>query len=234
MIVVAVALIAIVLTVGSGHHGDSGALRAAITPSSIATSVPSTTSTTVAPPPPTTTTSTTNPAGSLPQTDALPSSDSPQFGANMASLWSAITQNAPDAALVPEAAYLQLKTLPSDSSHYEDRLLYDYSLDIVAANGLLGPGASTATLVGVNVPEQYAHWVPPGVCDNQIGYFEVANARVVYDEGGVTHSFGIASLISWRGEWYVVHLGAILRDSDSGIVLDPEVGAGYSAPSSTC
>jgi hypothetical protein len=197
------------------------------------TTVPPTTTTTVPP----ATTTTTNPAGSLPQTDDLPTSDSPQFTSEMAALWAGITQNTPtvaQSAFFPEAAYLQLKTLPSDSSDYQERLLYDYTLDIVAANGLLGPDAASATLVSVDVPGQFAHWVPPGVCDNQIGYFEVANARIVYTEDGVTHSFGIASLISWRGEWYVVHLGAILRDSDAGIVLDPEVGTGSSQPSSTC
>jgi hypothetical protein len=155
----------------------------------------------------------------------------------MNTLWTAITQNTPataQSAFFPEAAYAQLKTLPSDASDYQYRLLYDYTLDIVAANQLLGPGAPSATLVGVDVPGQYAHWVPPGVCSNQIGYFEVANARIVYAEGGVTHSIGIASLISWRGEWYVVHLGAILRDSDTGVVLDPETGSGSSPPSSTC
>jgi hypothetical protein len=199
------------------------------------TTVPPTTTTTVPSAP--TTTTTTNPAGSLPQTDDLPTGASPQFTSEMAALWTGITQNAPtvaQSAFFPEAAYLQLKTLPSDSSDFQYRLLYDYSLDIVAANGLLGPDAASATLVSVDVPGQYAHWVPPGVCDNQIGYFEVPNARIVYTEDGVTHSFGIASLISWRGEWYVVHLGAILRDSDVGIVLDPELGTGSSQPSSTC
>jgi hypothetical protein len=88
--------------------------------------------------------------------------------------------------------------------------------------------------VAIEVPEHDGHWVPPAVCDNRIGYFEVANSRVVYQQQGVTRSFGIASLISWRGVWYVVHLGAILRSSEIGVVEDPEVGTGYSAPSSTC
>ena len=62
----------------------------------------------------------------------------------------------------------------------------------------------------------------------------MANARVVYDLDGQTRSFGVASLISWRGEWYVVHLGAILRNSSEGDVDEPAVGPGYSAPSRTC
>jgi hypothetical protein len=236
-VVLTVVILAIYLVSSGGPKAvPSRAARADVTTTSASVPTAPTTTTTVTPTT-TTTTTTTNPAGSLPQTGDLPTSDSPQFQSEMAALWAAVTQNSPteaQSAFFPEAAYLQLKTLPSDSSDYQYRLLYDYSLDIVAANGLLGPDAATATLVSVNVPGQYAHWVPPGVCSNQIGYFEVANSRLVYDEDGVTHSIGIASLISWRGEWYVVHLGAIVRPSDSGVVLDPETGAGDSPPSSTC
>ena len=232
-VLLAVLIAYLVAGTGGPKRVDSQSTRADITTSTTTTTVPPTTTTTVPP----TTTTTTNPAGSLPQTDALPTGDSPQFTSEMAALWAGITQNSPtiaESAFFPEAAYLQLKTLPSDTSDYQYRLLYDYSLDIVAANGLLGADAASATLVSVDVPGQYAHWVPSGVCSNQIGYFEVPNSRIVYSEDGVTHSIGIASLISWRGEWYVVHLGAVLRDSDTGIVLDPEVGTGESQPSSTC
>ncbi len=137
-------------------------------------------------------------------------------------------------AFFPEAAYLQLKTIADASGDFEDRLLHDYELDIAAANSLLGPDAAGATLVSVNVPSENSHWITPGVCDNDVGYFEVANSRIVYQEDGQTRSIGIASLISWRGVWYVVHLGAILRNTDSGVVLDPETGPGSSPPSSTC
>ena len=76
--------------------------------------------------------------------------------------------------------------------------------------------------------------MPPGTCDNGIGYYEVANSRVVYEQAGQVHSFGIASMISWRGTWYVVHLGAVERAAERGVVEDPEVGKGSSPPSSTC
>jgi hypothetical protein len=76
--------------------------------------------------------------------------------------------------------------------------------------------------------------VPPGVCYNDVGYYEVPNARVVYLEGGQVRSFGIASMISWRGRWYVVHLGAVLRNADVGVVDEPASGRGTSAYSSTC
>jgi len=155
----------------------------------------------------------------------------------MSALWDGIVSDSLTTALpafFPEQAYEQLKNISDARSDYEDRLVGDYSLDITAAHNLLGAGPSSAILVGVDVPARYGHWVPPGVCDNRIGYFEVPNSRLVYEQGGVTHSFGIASLISWRGVWYVVHLGTILRSTDSGEVEDPEIGPGYSEPSSTC
>jgi hypothetical protein len=62
----------------------------------------------------------------------------------------------------------------------------------------------------------------------------VPNSRVVYSVGGDVRSFGIASMISWRGEWYVVHLGAILRPGSGGTVASPEDGAGAPTYSSTC
>ena len=195
-----------------------------------ATNAPST-SRVVAP-----TTTTTNP-GSLPQTDTLPTTDSRSFQSEMAAMWEGVVRGSPTIALpafFPLQAYEQLKAISDVQGDFEDRLVHDYSLDITAAHDLLGANPSSAVLVAVDVPEHYGHWVPPGVCDNRTGYFEVANSRVVYQQGSVTHSFGIASLISWRGIWYIVHLGAILRSVETGVVEDPELGTGYSAPSSTC
>ena len=76
---------------------------------------------------------------------------------------------------------------------------------------------------------------PPGACYNRVGYYEVPNSRLVYREGDdEERSFGIASMISWRGVWYVVHLGAVTRRVTEGVVDDPSEGVGESAPSSTC
>jgi hypothetical protein len=187
--------------------------------------------------PPTTTTTTTDP-GTLPQTDQFPASGTSQFNAEMAALWQGIVTGSVTPALpafFPQSAYTQLKTgIGNPGGDWQNRLVADYALDISAAHALLGPNPSLATFVSVSVPEQYGHWIPAGVCANGIGYFEVANSRVVYQVGGETRSFGIASMISWRGVWYVVHLGAILRNGSGGIVDDPEVGPGTSPPSSTC
>ena len=92
----------------------------------------------------------------------------------------------------------------------------------------------SSDLIAVHVPTSYAHWVEPGACYNSIGYYEVPNARVVYRAGGQERSFGIASMISWRGVWYVVHLGAVLRPGEEGVVDEPATGPGAPAYSGTC
>jgi hypothetical protein len=155
----------------------------------------------------------------------------------MAALWSGVVTNSVQTALpafFPEGAYVQVKDISSPESDYSDRLVAEFGFDLGAAHQLLGSDAGSASLVEVLVPQQYAHWVPPGTWENSIGYYEVANSRLVYEQGGQTRSFGIASMISWRGGWYVVHLGAVERSADQGVVEDPESGDGISAPSSTC
>ena len=169
--------------------------------------------------------------GSLPQTRQLPSAHTATFHAEMASLWRGITRNSVNDALpafFPEQAYVRLKTVANPAGDFRNRLVGGYRLDLAAAHALVGPGARLAAVI---VPAAYAHWVPPGVCFNRIGYYEVPNARVVYRGARGTRSFGIASMISWRGVWYVVHLGSV---TGPGSVDDPSAGPGVSAPSSTC
>jgi hypothetical protein len=176
-------------------------------------------------------------AGRLAQTHAYPSDSSAQFKALMATLWQAIARDSPRLALpafFPQAAYVQLKAIESAASDWRQRLVGELQLDIAAAHALLGAGAARARLLAVNVPSQYGHWVEPGACYNRIGYYEVPNARLVYAENGGVHSFGIASMISWRGVWYVVHLGSVLRSGAAGVVDEPASGPGTSAYSSTC
>jgi hypothetical protein len=155
----------------------------------------------------------------------------------MSLLWQGIVANSVASAMpafFPEDAYVRLKDVADPADDYLDRLVHDYRLDLGAAHALLGADATSSQLVGVTVPSEYAHWVPPGTCYNRVGYFEVPNSRLVYRRAGHTWSLGIASMISWRGTWYVVHLGAILRQADEGTVDDPEPGRGNAIPSSSC
>jgi hypothetical protein len=155
----------------------------------------------------------------------------------MAALWTAITTGSADAgrsAFFPERAYVQLKAVADPASDFTGRLFGDFRLDVAAAHQLLRAQGARARLIGVRVPAGYSHWIPPHVCLNRVGYYEVPNARLVYDQGGQTRSFAIASLISWRGVWYVVHLGAVVRQAVVGIVDAPSAGQGVAVPSSTC
>jgi hypothetical protein len=155
----------------------------------------------------------------------------------MADLWKGVRRDSPTKALkafFPVRAYEQVKAIGDARADWAGRLVGDYKLDIAAAHSLLGSGARAARLVQVNVPSSFAHWVSPGACYNRVGYWEVPNARVVYREHGAVRSFGIASMISWRGVWYVVHLGAVLRSGPGGVVDAPSSGAGVSAYSGTC
>jgi hypothetical protein len=173
-------------------------------------------------------------AGALPQTGTLPSTNSVAFRDAMADLWLAVTTGNPGLGLpgfFPLAAYQQVKAIPDPAADWHSRLWYDFTLDVGAAHGLVG---SDARLVRVIVPDADAAWIYPGVCYNSIGYWHVPGVRVVYEQHGQERSFGIASLISWRGVWYVVHFGAVLRSAVTGIVDQPTVGPGIPGPAGGC
>jgi hypothetical protein len=173
-------------------------------------------------------------AGTLPQTSALPSTDSAAFHDAVQDLWLAVTTGNASLALpafFPRAAYLQVKAIYDPGQDWDDRLWYDFALDVAAAHRDVAPSAH---LVRVIVASADAAWVDPGVCDNSIGYWHAAGVRVVYRQHGQELSFGIASLIAWRGVWYVVHFGAVLRSVATGIVDDPEAGPGVPGPAGGC
>ncbi len=156
----------------------------------------------------------------------------------MAALWQGVRIGSLHVAMrafFPEGAYAQVKAIANPQADYVSRLVHDYGLDLAAAHALLGAHPTGARLLDVEVPSGYAtRWVPTGACYNRMGYYEVPNSRLVYREDGQIRSFGLASMISWRGVWYVVHLGAVVRSGDQGVVDDPRTGRGEPSASSTC
>ena len=173
-------------------------------------------------------------AASLPQTSALPRTDDTAFSDAVHDIWLAVTTGDPGYALpafFPEKAYEQVKAIADPDADWHGRLWYDFTLDLAAVHKLV---PRNATLVKVIVPAQYAQWIGVGACYNKIGYWHVPGARVVYRTGGDTRSFGIASFISWRGDWYLVHFGAVVRSTAYGIVDDPEPGEGAPGPPGGC
>jgi hypothetical protein len=177
------------------------------------------------------------PPASLPQTMAFPHAGTAVFHAEMTDLWTAVVTGRPGLArdaFFPLSAYEKVKAIADPAADWRHRLWDAFRLDVVAAHDLLGHGAQQAALVRVIVPSQQASWIVPGVCENAIGYWHAAGARVVYRLGGQLRSFGIASLISWRGRWYVVHFGAVLRNSAVGLVDQPSLGPGVPGPPGGC
>jgi hypothetical protein len=174
-------------------------------------------------------------AGSKPQTSTRPRTRSVAFRHAMTDLWLAVTTDRPALALpafFPLAAYRQVKAIYDPAADWRDRLWHDFTLDVAAAHGLAGRHARLARII---VPSGEAAWIGPGACYNRTGYWHVAQSRVVYRTGGgKLRSFGIASLISWRGDWYVVHFGAVLRSAAVGIVDQPAAGPGQAGPPGGC
>ena len=171
------------------------------------------------------------------QTAAKPSTNTATFQAEMAALWQAIQNNDPTIGLpsfFPESAYLQVKALSNDAADYTGRLVAHFDLDVAAAHLLLGADAVRAQLVRVLVPSSRAAWIPSGRCANKVGYWHVPGARIVYQEDGIERSIGIASMISWRGYWYVIHLGSVMPPAGQGVVDAAAVGDGVYTPQGGC
>jgi hypothetical protein len=173
----------------------------------------------------------------LHQTMTRPRGHSRILHAELTDLWAAAVTGRPALgmpAFFPLSAYRQVKAIADPTSDWHHRLVADFRLDVRAAHALLGRRARHARLVALIVPSAQASWINPGVCANGVGYWHVAGARVLYRIRGQLRSIGIASLISWRGRWYVVHFGAVLRSANVGVVDQPARGAGIPGPAGGC
>jgi hypothetical protein len=225
VVVLASAFGAVLVAMGPAEHGSHGpmvALAATVTsltptsspaaPATTARSAPASTTraatTTTAPPPP----STTVDPGTLPQTDTKPTTTTTLFTSGTQALWEAIRQDKPELGypfFFPKSAYLQVKALNDPGADYQQRLIAHFDQDVHDAHSKLGATAATARLTGFDVPDAQAVWVQPGAESNKLPYWRVYGSTLRYDNNGTTGTVPMTSLISWRGEWYVVHLGAI-------------------------
>ena len=153
----------------------------------------------------------------------------------MADLWLAVTTGNPRFArpgFFPLAAYEQVKAEPLSPPLTGRTGSGTTSFSMSAPPTACWAPAPPWT--GLSCPRPYAAWVYPGACHNTIGYWHVPGARVVYRAHGKERSFGIASLISWRAVWYVVHLGAVKRTVVTGIVDQPAACLGVPGPPGGC
>ncbi len=233
VIILASSAIGFSLGIYLSRSGQVPVASASVTSS---TSNPNTTTPPTTEPATSTTTSTETP-GVLPQTAQLPSSTSAEFTARMQDLFQGVAiLDLPNAvkSFFPLPAYLQVKALTDNSFDYADRLLLHFTLDLEAAHALLMSQGTSFSFVGMKVDAAHAAWIPPGACSNKLGYWHLPGSRLLYRANGILYSIGVLSLISWRGEWYVVHMGAISRASNIGYVDSPATGAGTLGPAGGC
>jgi hypothetical protein len=181
-------------------------------PSAALPELPSTSAATSTPTATTTATPTATDPAFLPQTHDLPLASGPAFDARVAAFWDAVIRDDPQRGMpffFPLGAYQQVKDIGDPGADWKHRLVAAYEHDIHALHSRLGDGADRAKLVSFDVPNDRARWVDPGEEWNKIGYYRVFGSKLHYEIDGTSRAFEIKSLISWRGQWFIVHLSAI-------------------------
>ena len=220
---VTIAVMLAVAAVGRSGGGSSAASSATEITSTLGsppgTAVPVTTAVVASVAAATTTTTTAAPTattaadpGLLPQTETRPDPTSAVFTAHVNALWAAIVGNDPAPAMpffFPLSAYKQVKAISDPEHDWNTRLVAAFTEDVHAWNQQLGANAANAQLTGVTVPTDQAQWIQPGVESNKGSYWRVYGTTLRYQVDGHAGTFTVASMISWRGEWYVVHLASI-------------------------
>jgi len=149
--------------------------------------------------------------GTLPQTEDKPTASGEQWDEWTHGLWSAIVEDDPEQALpffFPLGAYRQVKAINDIDGDYKNRLIAYYEDDIHKLHKQLGAKADTASFVKLEVPAT-AQWIKPGVEYNKGAYWRVFDSKLVYELDGQQKTMLVKSMISWRGQWYVVHLSSI-------------------------
>ena len=146
----------------------------------------------------------------LGQTDQRPTLTSASFQQRVAALAQAIISGELEpasGAFFPLVAYRQVKDVAKPERDYEFRLLAHFKRDLLEYHRALGSGSAAAQFQGITVPESSARWMAPGSEGNKLGYFRVLRSGLRFAlPTGRTRDFELTSMISWRGEWYVVHL----------------------------
>ncbi|MEI9939515.1 MAG: hypothetical protein WDO69_20030 [Pseudomonadota bacterium] len=146
----------------------------------------------------------------LGQTDQRPSLASPSFQKRIAAVARAILSGdvePAESAFFPLIAYQQVKDVAKPERDYRFRLLANFKRDLLEYHHALGSVAAESKFEGITVSERDARWMPPGSEGNKLGYFRVLRSRLRFTlPTGRSRELELTSLISWRGEWYVVHL----------------------------
>ena len=146
----------------------------------------------------------------LPQTDERPGIESAFFQRLGSALFEAIVRDDPEVAMphfFPLVAYQQVKAIERPERDWRGRLVRLFERDIHGYHRHLGRYRDQAEYVGFEVPEERARFMQPHTEGNKLPYWRVLRSHLIYrDHQGRRLRLEVTSLISWRGEWYVVHL----------------------------
>ncbi len=146
----------------------------------------------------------------LPQTEDRPSIESPLFQRRVRLLFDAILRDDPALArpfFFPLEAYEQVKAIEKPGRDWQHRLWRNFERDVHEYHAKLGKDPARASLDRVEVRETSARWMKPHSEGNRIGYYRVTRSTIHgRNADGSPLRLELTSMISWRGEWYVVHL----------------------------
>jgi len=146
----------------------------------------------------------------LPQTDGEPSDASPLFQHRLRLLFHAIVHDDPERArtfFFPVEAYEKVKAIAKPGRDWNKRLWKLFVRDVHAYHRELGDDPAEATFVGFDPRTERKKWMKPHTEGNNIGYWRMTRSHLRFrDAAGKERKLEITGLISWRGEWHLVHL----------------------------
>ncbi|MGC4068051.1 MAG: hypothetical protein QM784_26060 [Polyangiaceae bacterium] len=146
----------------------------------------------------------------LAQTEDLPSLESPSLRERMRLLVQAIAEDRAeiaDPAFFPVVAYEQVKAIANPARDHRFRLMAAFHRNVHEYHGKVRKLPLPLRFVAIEPPGVAARWMKPGSEGNKLGYYRTLRSRLRFaDAAGEDHRLTITSMISWRGEWYVVHL----------------------------
>ncbi|MEM1029135.1 MAG: hypothetical protein AAGN82_02240 [Myxococcota bacterium] len=145
----------------------------------------------------------------LPQTEEEPRTDDPRFEQNVARLWRAIVSGEPDVArsfFFPVEAYERVKAIKDPAKDWRHRLYGNFERDVKDYHRRLGKHRDEAKFLRLDVRNK-PEWMKVGREGNLVGYHRVTRSLLYYeDHKGRERELDVTSMISWRGQWFVVHL----------------------------
>jgi hypothetical protein len=146
----------------------------------------------------------------LPQTEDEPSTDGPLFRHGIDRVFRAIVADDPEIArsfFFPIEAYDKVKAIDKPKVDWEKRLWKNFVRDVHGYHAKLGEDPERAELLAFEPRTERKMWIKPHREGNRIPYWRMTrNHLKIRDARGKELKLELTALISWRGEWFIVHL----------------------------